>query len=111
MGCIPLHWGFRVASQSQASTAVHAGRVAAEPFGKSFVIATTNSQHRFPIYTNVLEGVILKAPEQAWVGDLAYVRLRSAFVYLACFMDVFSSELQRASTGEDQSMSRFPFCL
>ena len=57
---------------------------------KSFVMATTNSRHRFPVYPNVLAGVVLNAPDQAWVGDLTSIRLRSAFVYLACILDAFS---------------------
>jgi putative transposase len=57
---------------------------------KRFVIATTNSRHRFPVYPNVLAGVTLKMPDQAWVADLTYIRLRSAFVYLACILDAFS---------------------
>jgi transposase InsO family protein len=57
---------------------------------KRFVIATTNSHHRFPVYPNVLAGVVLTAPDQAWVADLTYIRLRSAFVYLACILDAFS---------------------
>jgi putative transposase len=57
---------------------------------KRFVIATTNSRHRFPVYPNVLAGVVLNAPDQAWVADLTYIRLRSAFVYLACILDAFS---------------------
>ncbi len=57
---------------------------------KRFVIATTNSHHRFPVYPNVLAGMVLTAPDQAWVADLTYIRLRSAFVYLACILDAFS---------------------
>src|SRR5947208_8173220 len=57
---------------------------------RRFVIATTNSRHRFPVYPNLLAGVILDAPDQAWVADLTYIRLRSAFVYLACILDAFS---------------------
>jgi len=57
---------------------------------KRFVIAITNSRHRFPVYPNVLAGVVLNAPDQAWVADLTYIRLRSAFVYLACILDAFS---------------------
>ena len=57
---------------------------------KRFVIATTNSRHRFPVYPNVLAGVVLKMPDQAWVADLTSIRLRSAFVYLACILDAFS---------------------
>ncbi len=57
---------------------------------KRFVVTTTNSRHRFPIYPNVLAGVVLTTPDQAWVADLTYIRLRSAFVYLACILDAFS---------------------
>src|SRR5207245_9311873 len=57
---------------------------------KRLVVATTNSRHRFPIYPNVLAGVVLSTPDQAWVADLTYIRLRSAFVYLACILDAFS---------------------
>src|SRR5260370_28179091 len=57
---------------------------------KRFVIATTNSRHRFPVYPNVLAGLVLERPDQAWVADLTYIRLRSAFVYLACILDAFS---------------------
>jgi putative transposase len=57
---------------------------------KRFVVATTNSRHRFPVYPNVLAGVVLNTPDQAWVADLTYIRLRSAFVYLACILDAFS---------------------
>ena len=57
---------------------------------KRFVIATTNSRHRFPVYPNVLAGVVLKMPDQAWVADLTSIRLQRAFVYLACILDAFS---------------------
>ena len=57
---------------------------------KRFVVHTTNSRHGFPIYPNVLAGTQLVAPDQAWVADFTYIRLRSAFVYLACLLDAFS---------------------
>jgi putative transposase len=57
---------------------------------KRFVVMTTNSRHGFPVYPNRLAGLVLTAPDQAWVADLTYIRLRSAFVYLACILDAFS---------------------
>ena len=57
---------------------------------KKFVVTTTNSRHGFPVYPNVLADVTLSAPDQAWVADFTYIRLRSAFVYLACILDAFS---------------------
>ncbi len=41
---------------------------------KRFVMATTNSRHRFPVSPNVLAGVVLERPDQAWVADLTYIR-------------------------------------
>jgi transposase InsO family protein len=57
---------------------------------KRYVVTTTNSRHGFPVYPNVLADVVLTAPDQAWVADITYIRLRSAFVYLACILDAFS---------------------
>ena len=57
---------------------------------KRFVVTTTNSRHGFPVYPNVLADTTLSAPDQAWVADFTYIRLRSAFVYLACILDAFS---------------------
>ena len=57
---------------------------------KKFVVTTTNSRHGFPVYANVLAGMTLSAPDQAWVADFTYIRLRRAFVYLACILDAFS---------------------
>jgi len=57
---------------------------------KRFVVTTTNSRHGLPVYPNRLAAVVLTAPDQAWVADLTSIRLRSAFVYLACILDAFS---------------------
>ena len=57
---------------------------------KRFLVVTTNSRHGFPVYPNLLADVALSAPDQAWVADFTYIRLRSAFVYLACILDAFS---------------------
>ena len=55
-----------------------------------FVVMTTDSRHGLPVYPNRLAGVVLTAPDQAWVADLTYMRLRSACGYLACMLDAFS---------------------
>lgn len=57
---------------------------------KRFVMVTTNSHHGLPVYPNVLANVTLSALDQAWVADFTYIRLRSAFVYLACILDAYS---------------------
>ena len=57
---------------------------------KRFVVKTTDSRHGLPVYPNWLAGVELMAPNQAWVADITYIRLRSDFVYLACILDAYS---------------------
>jgi transposase InsO family protein len=49
---------------------------------------TTNSQHPFPRYPNLVQGRIVQQPDEVWVADITYVRLRQGFVYLAVLMDV-----------------------
>lgn len=51
---------------------------------------TTNSDHQFPRYANLVEGLEIKRPEQVWVADITYIRLKKEFVYLAVIMDVFT---------------------
>jgi transposase InsO family protein len=51
---------------------------------------TTDSNHAFPRFANLVEGLAVVRPNQVWVGDLTYIRLRQDFVYLAVLMDVFT---------------------
>ena len=49
---------------------------------------TTNSQHSFPRYPNLIQGQTVFQPDEVWVADLTYVRLKQGFVYLALIMDL-----------------------
>jgi putative transposase len=51
---------------------------------------TTDSDHPFPRFPNLVEGLEVERPEQVWVADITYIRLRKEFVYLAVVMDVFT---------------------
>jgi transposase InsO family protein len=51
---------------------------------------TTESNHDFPRFPNLVEDLEVVRPEQVWVGDITYIRLRRDFVYLAVLMDVFT---------------------
>jgi putative transposase len=55
---------------------------------------TTNSQHAFPRYENLVETLKIVRPEQVWVADITYIRLRRDFVYLAVLMDVFTRSIR-----------------
>src|ERR687891_110114 len=51
---------------------------------------TTNSDHPFPRYPNLVQGLEVVKPDQVWVGDITYVRLHREFVYLAVLLDLFT---------------------
>jgi putative transposase len=51
---------------------------------------TTNSQHAYPRYPNLMPDLLVDHPEQLWVCDITYVRLGHGFIYLAVIMDVFT---------------------
>ena len=55
---------------------------------------TTDSQHPYPRYPNLVKGLEITYPEQVWVSDISYVRLQDEFVYLAIIMDVFTRALR-----------------
>jgi putative transposase len=51
---------------------------------------TTDSRHDLRVYPNLLNGLELSGPNQAWVADITYVRLPTCFIYLACVLDAWS---------------------
>jgi transposase InsO family protein len=52
--------------------------------------ATTDSRHSYPRYPNLVAGLEVSYPDEVWVSDITYVRLRQEFIYLAVIMDVFT---------------------
>lgn len=55
---------------------------------------TTNSNHAYPRYANLIKDLQVKRPDQVWVADITYIRLRHEFVYLAVVMDVFTRAIR-----------------
>jgi len=68
---------------------------------------TTDSDHAFPRFPNLVEGVEVERPDQVWVADITYVRLKEDFVYLAVLMDVFTRKIRgwHLGTGLDQELT------
>lgn len=62
---------------------------------------TTDSQHPYPRYPNLVKDLQVIRPEQVWVCDVTYVRLGSGFVYLAVIMDVFTRAIRGWSLSRD----------
>jgi len=61
---------------------------------KRVKIRTTNSEHGFPRFRNLMEGLTISHPEQVWVADITYIRLKQTFIYLAVLMDVFTRSIR-----------------
>ena len=55
---------------------------------------TTNSEHPYPRYPNLVESLEITCPEQVWVCDITYIRLGNGFVYLAVVMDIFTRSIR-----------------
>ena len=55
---------------------------------------TTNSNHAYGRYPNLVMGLVIERPDQVWVGDITYIRLQQEFVYLAVLMDVFTRSIR-----------------
>ena len=56
-------------------------------------ITTTDSNHWYPVYHNLLKDAKITGVNQAWVADITYIRILTAFVYLAVILDVFSRKV------------------
>lgn len=71
-------------------------------------VRTTDSDHPFPRYPNRVAGLAVERPEQVWVADITYVRVRTEFVYLAVLMDVFTRGIRGWALGRslDGSLTR-----
>jgi putative transposase len=62
---------------------------------------TTDSTHDFPRFPNLVEDLKVVRPDQVWVADITYIRLRHDFVYLAVIMDVFTRLIRGWQLGRD----------
>jgi putative transposase len=51
---------------------------------------TTQTQHAFPRYPNLLKDLVVERPNQVWVSDITYIHLARGDVYLAVLMDLFT---------------------
>ncbi len=60
---------------------------------------TTNSEHPYPRYPNLVEGLAITAPDQVWACDITYIRLGNGFVYLAIVLDIFTRAIRGWALG------------
>ena len=55
---------------------------------------TTNSKHRLPIQPNVLnQNFNATHPNQTWIADITYIRVKQQWLYLAVVIDLYSRKV------------------
>ncbi len=59
---------------------------------KRYVI-TTDSNHPYKKWLDLLKGLQIIAPEQVWVSDITYLRTTEGFVYLSLITDAYSRKI------------------
>jgi putative transposase len=60
---------------------------------------TTNSQHGFRRFPNLVADRAASEPDEIWVSDITYVRLGAEFIDLAMVMDVFTRDIRGWQLG------------
>ena len=68
---------------------------------KKKYVHTTNSHHRFRVYTNLIKEMPITRPNQVFVSDITYLATREGFSYLALLTDLYSRKI----VGYDVSTS------
>lgn len=66
---------------------------------------TTDNDHDWPRFPNLVRDVEVVRPDQVWVADITYIRLRRGFVYLAVVMDVFTRSIRGWELSRDLDRS------
>jgi len=70
-------------------------------------VRTTQSDHAYPRYDNLVKDLEVRRPEQVWVSDVTYIRLGQGFVFLAIVLDVFTRSIRgwHLSTACDTALT------
>lgn len=60
---------------------------------KRFRPYTTNSNHLFKKYANLIINKTIEDPESVWVCDITYIRIKAGFNYLSLITDAYSRKI------------------
>lgn len=61
---------------------------------RKFRVATTNSNHEFPIASNQLQqNFSATKPNEKWVADITYIPCRQGKLYLASILDLYTKQI------------------
>jgi hypothetical protein len=54
---------------------------------------TTNSDHPFRKYPNLIKDIVATRPDEVWVSDITYVAMPQGFSYLSLLTDAYSRKI------------------
>lgn len=57
------------------------------------IVRTTDSNHIFKRYPNLIKELIITGPEQLWVSDITCIRTAQGFSYLSLITDAYSRKI------------------
>jgi transposase InsO family protein len=60
---------------------------------KAFRPPTTDSRHSLRIHLNLAARLDVTGPNQLWIADITYIRLKTEFVFLAVVLDAWSRKV------------------
>ena len=66
-------------------------------------IATTDSNHNYPICPNLATNMTLNGPNQLWVADITYVAITTNIAYLAVILDAWSPRVVGYAIQRDRT--------
>ena len=67
---------------------------------KKRFVSTTNSKHNLKVYPNLAKDLIVDRTNKLWCADITYIRILTAFVYLAAIIDAFSRKIVGYAIGK-----------
>lgn len=60
---------------------------------KRYRVRTTFSSHRFRKYPDLRRDLVPERPDQLWVNDITYIRIKEDFAYLSLVTDAYSRKI------------------
>jgi transposase InsO family protein len=66
---------------------------------------TTNSFHRFKKYPNLIRNFVPGAPNQLWVSDITYWKIKDCFLYISFVTDAYSRKIIGYHLGDSLQTS------
>ena len=70
-----------------------------QPKRRRRFMATTDSNHSYPIFPNLANDMAIDGPNQLWAADITYIAIATGFVYLAAILDAWSRRVVGYAIG------------